>query len=102
MSSMRSKRRPPACFARSAFSSAESAWPRCRNPFGDGAKRKTGRDMDGFGDSGLRGASSCICFRLSMISRIDHESDLTGAVERLIALDPKIAELIAVGGPPPL
>lgn len=37
-----------------------------------------------------------------MISRIDHESDLTGAVERLIALDPKIAELIAVGGPPPL
>src|SRR5574337_313295 len=45
MSSMRNRNRPPQARARSKFSSAEKAWPRWRNPFGDGAKRKTDGGM---------------------------------------------------------
>jgi len=37
-----------------------------------------------------------------MTSRIDDEADLASAVERLMALDPRIGEMIAVGGAPPL
>ena len=38
---------PPACArAMSKLSSADSAWPRCRGPFGLGAKRKTGCVID--------------------------------------------------------
>ena len=43
MSSMRSRKRPPAARAASQPTSAESACPRCSSPFGLGAKRKTGR-----------------------------------------------------------
>ncbi len=37
-----------------------------------------------------------------MISRIDDESDLAAALERRVARDPRIGEMLAVGGPPPL
>lgn len=37
-----------------------------------------------------------------MSSRIENEADLSAAVAGLIALDPRIGEMIAVAGPPPL
>jgi DNA-3-methyladenine glycosylase II len=37
-----------------------------------------------------------------MSSRIENEADLAAAVERLVAVDPRIGEMIALGGPPPL
>ena len=36
------RKRPPRAFARSCATTAEKAWPRCKAPFGLGAKRKTG------------------------------------------------------------
>src|SRR5664279_1493481 len=42
MSSMRSRKRPPATRQRAKPVSAERAWPRWSAPFGEGAKRKTG------------------------------------------------------------
>src|SRR5690606_18351072 len=43
MSSMRSKKRPPAARAASWAQRAEKAWPRCSRPVGEGAKRVTKR-----------------------------------------------------------
>ena len=40
ISSMRSSRRPPSSRAMSWLSRAEKAWPRCKYPFGLGAKRR--------------------------------------------------------------
>lgn len=37
-----------------------------------------------------------------MSSRLDTEADLAAALDRLIELDPRLADLVAVGGPPPL
>jgi DNA-3-methyladenine glycosylase II len=37
-----------------------------------------------------------------MSSRIENEADLAAAAERLVALDPRVGELIALAGPPPL
>src|SRR3989344_525032 len=39
MSSMRRMKRPPAARAASKAVRAEKAWPRCRSPVGEGAKR---------------------------------------------------------------
>lgn len=36
------------------------------------------------------------------MSRLETEADLADAVERLVVLDPRVGEMIAVGGPPPL
>src|SRR5215469_4721969 len=45
MSSMRNSKWPWAARAMSKFNNAESACPRCKKPFGLGAKRKTGADI---------------------------------------------------------
>jgi DNA-3-methyladenine glycosylase II len=37
-----------------------------------------------------------------MSPRIDTEADLAGAVEKLVALDPKVGEILVLSGPPPL
>jgi DNA-3-methyladenine glycosylase II len=37
-----------------------------------------------------------------MSARIDTEADLAGAVEKLVALDPKVGEMLALSGAPPL
>jgi DNA-3-methyladenine glycosylase II len=38
----------------------------------------------------------------AMSSRIDTEADLAGAVAELVALDPKVGEMLSRSGPPPL
>src|SRR6185437_17112485 len=43
MSSMRSRKRPPASRAAWKAVRAENAWPPCRSPVGEGAKRVTNR-----------------------------------------------------------
>src|SRR5690606_27472784 len=70
--------------ASSAFSSALWAWPRCRRPFGLGAKRKTGvMAASGVIDAGW------VVWQEGTMAEASHEDELAA----LIAADPALAEV---------
>src|SRR5262249_35660254 len=110
MSSMRSRKRPPRARARSKLSSAENAWPRCRKPFGLGAKRRMGVVMTkarGL-DNSLHHAALEIRLRPpersipTMTLRLEPRADGVAGVRQLRGQAPRLEAVAAVGGRTPL
>src|SRR5262249_60560219 len=96
MSSMRSSSRPPAARAISKLTRAESAWPRCRKPFGLGAKRKTG-----MAQIVIAAARAAIHNGAPMIPRFLHDdADLDRGLCELAAADPRLRTLVDRAGRP--
>src|SRR5262245_55857174 len=100
MSSMRMRKRPPDARAISKLINADRAWPRCRWPFGLGAKRKTGVVI--LTRNGLRYRRNCRCCRPAMSFFIHTEADLDTGIARLIEADPRFGEVLSRAGRPPL
>src|ERR1700681_3392828 len=103
MSSMRSRKRPPLRRARSALSSAENAWPRCRYPFGLGAKRKVGVMVVPMRQGVFLYTMRTLKYpypprAVTMNHRLETQADVDAAVRALMKQDPRLKDVAAIAG----